>query len=72
MTDALTLLVDAPSLIYRALFSTPDSITAPDGTRLQGIYRACGDFRPYRGHALAQPAVRIGGRQDRLQARDQR
>jgi flavin-dependent dehydrogenase len=27
-------------------------ITAPDGTRLQGVYRAAGAFRPYRGHAL--------------------
>jgi menaquinone-9 beta-reductase len=27
-------------------------ITAPDGTRLQGVYRTMGAFRPYRGHAL--------------------
>jgi 5'-3' exonuclease len=28
----LTLLVDAPSLLYRAFFSTPDTVRAPDGT----------------------------------------
>jgi flavin-dependent dehydrogenase len=27
-------------------------ITAPDGTRLQGVYGAVAAFRPYRGHAL--------------------
>jgi flavin-dependent dehydrogenase len=27
-------------------------ITAPDGTRLQGVYGPAGAFRPYRGHAL--------------------
>ncbi|HUF93842.1 MAG TPA: NAD(P)/FAD-dependent oxidoreductase [Candidatus Limnocylindria bacterium] len=27
-------------------------ITAPDGTRLQGVYPSTGAFRPYRGHAL--------------------
>jgi 5'-3' exonuclease len=32
MDNSLTLLVDAPSLIYRALFSTPDTVRAPDGT----------------------------------------
>lgn len=31
MPSGLTLLVDAASLIYRALFSTPDTITSPDG-----------------------------------------
>jgi len=36
--NSLTLLVDAPSLIYRALFSTPDSITAPDGTPMNAAY----------------------------------
>lgn len=36
--DSLTLLVDAPSLIYRALFSTPDSIQAPDGTPMNAAY----------------------------------
>lgn len=30
MDDTLTLLVDAPSLIYRALFSTPDTVRTPD------------------------------------------
>lgn len=28
-------------------------ITAPDGTTLLGSYRAIGEWRPYRGHALA-------------------
>jgi len=28
-------------------------ITAPDGTALHGAYRPIGDWRPYRGHALA-------------------
>lgn len=27
-------------------------ITAPDGTRLQGVYGPAGAYRPYRGHAL--------------------
>ncbi|HVH52979.1 MAG TPA: flap endonuclease, partial [Actinomycetota bacterium] len=27
-----TLLVDSASLIYRALFSVPDTVKAPDGT----------------------------------------
>lgn len=30
-------------------------ITAPDGTTLLGSYRAIGEWRPYRGHALAVP-----------------
>lgn len=34
----LTLLVDAASLIYRALFSTPDSVTAPDGTPVNAAH----------------------------------
>ena len=38
MDDSLTLLVDAPSLIYRALFSTPDSITTPEGTPINAGY----------------------------------
>ena len=33
-----TLLVDAASLIYRALFSTPDSVTAPDGTPINAAH----------------------------------
>ena len=37
MSD-LTLLVDAASLIYRALYSTPDSVTAPDGTPMNAAY----------------------------------
>jgi len=36
--SSLTLLVDAPSLIYRAFFSTPDSIRAPDGTPMNAAY----------------------------------
>lgn len=38
MTDGLTLLVDSASLIYRALFSVPDTIRAPDGTLVNAAY----------------------------------
>ena len=38
MSSSLTLLVDAASLIYRALFSTPDSIVAPDGTPINAAH----------------------------------
>lgn len=41
MTDAKagpTLLVDAASLIYRALFSTPDTVTAPDGSPINAAH----------------------------------
>jgi 5'-3' exonuclease len=34
----LTLLVDAASLIYRALFSTPDTVRAPDGTPMNSAH----------------------------------
>jgi 5'-3' exonuclease len=34
----LTMLVDASSLIYRALFSTPDTVTAPDGTPINAAH----------------------------------
>lgn len=34
----LTMLVDAASLIYRALFSTPDTVTAPDGTPVNAAH----------------------------------
>jgi 5'-3' exonuclease len=34
----LTLLVDAASLIYRALFSVPDTVRAPDGTPVNAAY----------------------------------
>jgi 5'-3' exonuclease len=34
----LTLLVDSASLIYRALFSVPDTVTAPDGTPVNAAY----------------------------------
>lgn len=33
-----TLLVDAASLIYRALFSTPDSVKAPDGSPINAAH----------------------------------
>jgi 5'-3' exonuclease len=33
-----TLLVDASSLLFRALFSTPDTVTAPDGTPVNAAY----------------------------------
>lgn len=53
MDNSLTLLVDAPSLIYRALFSTPDSITMPDGTPINAAHgflrmlaRLIGDQNP--------------------------
>ncbi|HVE75498.1 MAG TPA: 5'-3' exonuclease [Actinomycetota bacterium] len=36
--NELTLLVDASSLIYRAFFSTPDSIKTPDGRTINGAY----------------------------------
>lgn len=38
MSNGLTLLVDAASLIYRALFSTPDSVVAPDGTPVNAAH----------------------------------
>jgi len=34
----LTLLVDAASLIYRALYSTPDSVRMPDGTPINAAH----------------------------------
>jgi 5'-3' exonuclease len=34
----LTLLVDASSLLYRAFFSTPDSVRAPDGTPVNAAH----------------------------------
>ncbi|MFN2389826.1 MAG: 5'-3' exonuclease H3TH domain-containing protein [Actinomycetota bacterium] len=53
MPPGLTLLVDAPSLIYRALFSTPDSVTAPDGRPINAAHgflgmlaRLLGDHDP--------------------------
>jgi 5'-3' exonuclease len=33
-----TLLVDAPSLLYRALFSTPDSVRTPEGTPINAAH----------------------------------
>lgn len=38
MDSSLTLLVDAPSLFYRALFSTPDTISTPQGTPINAAY----------------------------------
>ena len=38
MTSGLTLLVDASSLIYRAYFSTPDTVRAPDGTAINAVH----------------------------------
>lgn len=38
MQAGLTLLVDASSLIYRALFSTPDTVTAPDGSPINAAH----------------------------------
>jgi 5'-3' exonuclease len=36
--DSLTLLIDAPSLFYRALFSTPDDISTPEGKPINAAY----------------------------------
>ena len=38
MAAETTLLIDAASLIYRALFSTPDSIKTPDGTPINAAH----------------------------------
>jgi len=38
MAGDLTLLVDASSLLYRAYFSTPDSVRAPDGTSINAAH----------------------------------
>jgi len=38
VSSRLTLLVDASSLIYRALFSTPDSVRTPDGTPINAAH----------------------------------
>ncbi|HYO61514.1 MAG TPA: 5'-3' exonuclease [Actinomycetota bacterium] len=38
MENSLTLLVDAPSLFYRALFSTPDSVTTPEGAPINAAH----------------------------------
>lgn len=38
MGQPLTLLVDASSLLYRAFFSTPDSVRAPDGTPINAAH----------------------------------
>lgn len=36
--DGLTLLVDASSLLYRAFFSTPSSVRAPDGSPVNAVH----------------------------------
>jgi len=36
--EPLTLLVDAPSLLYRALFSTPDTVRSPSGAPINAVY----------------------------------
>jgi 5'-3' exonuclease len=53
MKTGLTLLVDASSLIYRALFSTPDSVKTQDGVQINAAYgflgmlaRLIGDRNP--------------------------
>jgi 5'-3' exonuclease len=38
VAEPLTLLVDTSSLVYRALFSNPDSITTPDGTPINATF----------------------------------
>ena len=38
MTSDLTLLIDAPSLVYRGFFSSPKTITAPDGTLVNAAH----------------------------------
>ncbi|HEX2241226.1 MAG TPA: 5'-3' exonuclease [Actinomycetota bacterium] len=37
-SDSLTLLVDASSLIFRAFFSTPDTVRAPDGSPINAAH----------------------------------
>ncbi|MPZ69794.1 MAG: flap endonuclease [Actinobacteria bacterium] len=53
MDESLTLLVDAPSLFYRALFSTPDSVQTPEGEPINAAHgffrmlaRLIGDLNP--------------------------
>jgi 5'-3' exonuclease len=36
--DTRTLLVDAPSLFYRALFSTPDTVLTPEGSPINAAH----------------------------------
>jgi 5'-3' exonuclease len=38
MDDSITLLIDAPSLFYRALFSTPDDVRTPDGAPINAAH----------------------------------
>lgn len=53
MDQTVALLVDAPSLFYRALFSTPDTISTPQGVPINAAYgffrmlaQLIGDRRP--------------------------
>jgi 5'-3' exonuclease len=55
VTDDLTLLIDGSSLIYRAYFSMPDSVRAPDGSGINAargflgmVTRLVDDHRPAR------------------------
>jgi 5'-3' exonuclease len=55
MAPASTLLVDASSLLYRAFFSTPDTVRAPDGSLVNAVHgflnmlsRLIVDHRPAR------------------------
>lgn len=54
-SSSLTLLVDAPSLYFRSFFSTPDSVTTPDGQLINAAHgflymlaRLIEDHRPAR------------------------
>ena len=38
MDDSHTLLIDAPSLFFRAFFSTPDTVTTPDGQPINAAH----------------------------------
>src|SRR5919202_4609981 len=38
MPKAETLLIDMASLVFRALFSTPDSVRAPDGSPINAAH----------------------------------
>lgn len=53
MPSGLTILIDAASLVYRALYSTPDSVRAPDGSPINAAHgflgmlaRLVGDHDP--------------------------
>lgn len=53
MDDSLTVLIDAPSLFFRAFFSTPDTVRTPDGVPINAAHgflymlaRLISDHRP--------------------------